>query len=97
MKKKTLQKYSDFTKSNSDLSDDEIKKIIWTKYKIVVPTEKDRQDLMEAFRHIHYSQVNSDFVTVNQLIHEYLDTDDGYTNNIIVDEKLYKEMTDDKK
>ena len=24
----------------------------WTKYKIIVPTEEDRQELMEAFKHL---------------------------------------------
>lgn len=68
----------------------------WTKYKIVVPTEEDRKELMEAFEHIHYADVNSDFIAVNQLIHEYLceevTGDPRSKNNIIVDKDLYDKI-----
>ena len=74
--------------------DKDIKDIKWTKYKIIVPSEEDRQELMEAFKHIHYSDVDSNYVSVNQLIHEYLDEEVSpeYHNNIIVDEELFNKI-----
>ena len=70
-----------------------IEKIKWTQYKIVVPTEKDKKELESAFEHIHYSDINTNYVAVNQLAHEYLTperTGDNRTkNNIIIDKDLY--------
>ena len=63
--------------------------ITWTKYKIIVPTEEDKRVLEQAFEHIHYADVNTDYVPVNQLIHEY---SDPTNNNIVVDETTYTEM-----
>ena len=67
----------------------------WTKYKIIVPTEEDRQELMKGFEHIHYSDVDTENIVVNQLIHEYLDEErmEGTKNNIIVDSVLYNKLT----
>lgn len=66
----------------------------WTSYKIIVPTEEDRAELMKAFEHIHYSEIDTDYIVVNQLAHEYLDSDrtgDNRTkNNIIVNKELYE-------
>ncbi len=80
--------------SERDLTKEELSKIDWTKYKIIVPTEKDKRDLMEAFKHIHDSDIDTDFVTVNQLAHEYLNEQiiEGTSNNIIVDSKLFKSL-----
>lgn len=55
--------------------DKPVSDIKWTRYKIVVPTEADRQELMAALEHIHYSNVDTNYVAVNQLIHEYLDSE----------------------
>ncbi len=70
-----------------------ISEINWTKYKIIVPTEKDKQDLEEAFEHLHYSDCDTNNVPVNQLVHEYLTPertgDENTKNNIIVDEELF--------
>lgn len=68
-----MKKYEDF-KNDID----------FTKYKIIVPTNKDKKDLMEAFEHIHYSDIDTDFVTVNQLAHEYLNGD-----SILVNQKIF--------
>ena len=70
--------------------DKDIKDIQWTKFKIVVPTEDDKLELMDAFQHIHYSDVDSNFVPVNQLIHQYLEP-----NNIIVNLELYNTLNND--
>lgn len=95
-KKQTMKRYDDYKtdKSDRDLTEEELNDIDWTKYKIIVPTEKDKKDLMSAFKHIHDSDVDTDFVTVNQLAHEYLNNEvaEGTSNNIIVDFELFKSL-----
>jgi hypothetical protein len=73
-----MKKYEDY-QAISDVN--------WTKYMIVNPTEEDRQELMRGFEHIHYSDIDTNNVVVNQLAHEYLDKSraEGARNNIIVD------------
>ena len=67
-----------------------IEDVDWTKFIIIVPTEEDKQELMDAFEHMHYSDIDTDNVTVNQLAHQYLvETVGG--NNIIVNPDLYEE------
>jgi|LauGreDrversion4_2_1035121.scaffolds.fasta_scaffold29389_7 hypothetical protein len=80
-----MKKYSDYPENEWS----------WTKYKIIVPTEEDRQELMKGFEHIHYSDVDTENIVVNQLIHEYLDEErmEGAKNNIIVDSVLYNKLT----
>ena len=43
---------------------------------------------------IHYSDIDTDNVVVNQLAHEYLDDSvaEGTHNNIIVDKELYEKL-----
>lgn len=72
----------------------------WTKYKIVVPTKEDAQEVMDALEHIHDSDIDTGFVTVCQLAHEYLtpEREPGCThNNIIVDKELYEKLSKDEK
>ena len=80
-----MKKYSDYPENENP----------WTKYKIVVPTEEDRQELMKGFEHFHNSDVDTENIVVNQLIHEYLDEErmEGAKNNIIVDSVLYNKLT----
>lgn len=80
-----MKKYEDYK---------DLKEVEWTRYKIVVPTEEDRQELMKAFKYLHYSDIDTDYVAVNQLIHEYLTEEDlqGNHNNIIVDKELYEKL-----
>lgn len=80
-----MKKYSNYPEND----------IPWVKYKIVVRTEEDRQELMKGFEHIHYSDVDTENIVVNQLIHEYLDEErmEGAKNNIIVDSVLYNKLT----
>lgn len=97
-----MKKYQDYkaekpsnvkkTKRKADvvLTQDELSKIRWTRFKIIVETEEDRQEIMEAFCHFHYADIDTDFITVNQLAHQYLEP-----NNIIVDPALYKELSKD--
>ena len=70
--------------------------VIWTKYKIIVPTERDRKELMDAFEHIHDSDINNDFVVINQLMHEYMTPERSGNpksiNNIVVNKDLYDKI-----
>lgn len=75
-----MKQYKDYT---------DIKNIPWTKYKIVTPTHEDKNELMEAFKHMHDSDVDAENIAVNQIIHEYRDIKEGELNNIIVDPELY--------
>lgn len=76
--------------------DKPIGEIQWTQYKIVVPTQEDKNELEEAFEHLHYTNCDTNLVTVNQLIHEYLTPERSGVpmakNNIIVDKELYKKL-----
>ena len=76
--KTKLKRYDDF--EEGDFSHN-------TKYRIIVPTEKDKEELMEAFEIIHYSEIDTDIIAINQLVHEYHER-----NSIIVDEDLYKKL-----
>lgn len=80
-----MKRYEDFNN---------IEEVKWTKYVIVVPSDEDRQELMKGFEHIHYSDIDTDNVVVNQLAHEYLDESkaEGAKNNIIVDKDLYEQL-----
>lgn len=79
--------------------DKPISDIRWTKYKIIVPTQEDKEELEEAFEHFHYADIDTNYVTVNQLSHEYLTPErtgnEDTKNNIIVDPILYKKLTNE--
>lgn len=84
-----LKRYSDFKEDpkREDLTQREIDKIKWTKFKIVVPTEEDKNEIMEALKHFHDNQFDSDYITANQLAHEYLNG-----SSILVDKELYEKI-----
>jgi hypothetical protein len=84
-----MRRYEDYKsdKDKLDLSIDELAKVKWTKFKIVVPTEADKDELIEAIEHIHFAEIDTEFVTVNQIAHEYLEG-----NNIIVSEELFNQI-----
>ena len=95
-----MKRYEDFKSEGNKtdyLTKEEMKNVKWTKYKIVVPTLEDKLELEKAFEHIHYSDIDTDNIAVNQLAHEYLTeeiTGDSKTrNNIIVDEELYNKLS----
>jgi hypothetical protein len=91
-----MKRYEDF--KNEINEKEEMEKVKWTKYKIIVPTIEDKLELEKAFEHIHYSDIDTDNIAVNQLAHEYLTeevTGDPKTiNNIIVDKELYNKIVD---
>jgi hypothetical protein len=76
--------------------DKPISEIKWTQYKIIVPTQEDKEELEKAFEHFHYSDIDTNYVTVNQLAHEYLTPEISGNpetiNNIIVDPELFKKL-----
>lgn len=81
-----MKKYNDY---------EDIKQVEWTKYVIIVPTENDRKEIMEAFKHFHYSNIDTENIVVNQLAHEYLTEEDlapGSKNNIIVDSVMFQKL-----
>ena len=94
-----MKRYEDFKNKDNEtdyLTNEEMNNVKWTKYKIVVPTIEDKLELEKAFEHIHYSDIDTDNIAVNQLAHEYLTeeiTGDSRTiNNIIVDEELFNKL-----
>lgn len=91
-----MKKYQDYNKDGRDdidLTKEELENVKWTKFKIIVPTEEDKKELEEGFRHIHDTwEVDKDYIVVNQLSHAYLNEEEGYMNNIIVDEELYNKL-----
>jgi len=94
-----MKRYEDFKNESNKteyLTKEELEKVKWTKYKIIVPTIEDKLELEKAFEHIHYSDIDTDNIAVNQLAHEYLTEertgDTNTKNNIIVDEELYKKL-----
>jgi hypothetical protein len=82
-----MKRYGDYKK---------IEDITWAKYVIIVPTEEDKKELEEAFEHIHYSDIDTDNIAVNQLAHEYLTPeitgDERSINNIVVDLEAYEKL-----
>ena len=94
-----MKRYNDFKNEDNKtdyLTEEEMKKVKWIKYKIIVPTLEDKLELEKAFEHIHYSDIDTDNIVVNQLAHEYLTeevTGDPKTiNNIIVNEELFNRL-----
>ena len=81
-----MRKYSDYQKNKQieELTDQEMGQVEWTRYKIIVPTKRDKQELMDAFKHFHNEGFDSDLIACNQLAHEYLNGD-----NILVSEKVF--------
>ena len=94
-----MKRYEDFKNENNEtdiLTKEELERVKCTKYKIIVPTLEDKLELEKAFEHIHYSDIDTDNIAVNQLAHEYLTEeitgDPRHINNIIVDEELYNKI-----
>ena len=68
----------------------EISSIDWTKFKIIVPREEDKQEIMDAMKYFHDSDIDTNFVTVNQLAHEYLEG-----TNVLVAPVLFKKLCEE--
>jgi len=84
-------------KHDDELTNEEFSKIDWTKFKIVVPTLKDKKELEEAIHYLHNQRIDTDYIVVNQLVHRYLGLEEGYENNIIVDGELFDQLPEYRK
>lgn len=65
-----MKRYEDFKNKDNEtdyLTNEEMKGVKWTKYKIIVPTLEDKLELEKAFEHIHDSNIDTDNIVVNQL------------------------------
>lgn len=82
-----LKRYSDYASNPKEWANVDKEKIDWTKFKIIVPTIKDKSDMIKAIEHFHNQGFDSDIIAVNQLAYEYLDG-----NNIIVDSELHDKL-----
>lgn len=96
-----MRRYNDYKKPGNKtpyLTDEEMKTIEWTKYKIIVPTEEDREEILGAFEYFHDEGFDSEIIAVNQLAHEYLiaEREPGSETNIIVDKELYEKLNNGK-
>ncbi len=92
---KRLKRYKDYGyKTHTD----NIKKVKFTKFKIVVPTKKDKEQLQAAFEYLHNQwDIDTDFIAVNQVVHEYDHDDPREPDNIIVDKDLYNSLNTNEK
>jgi hypothetical protein len=62
-------------------------------YKIIVPTEKDRKQLIEVFRYLHNLRcIDTDYILVNQLVHEYEHDSEPEYSSIIVNKELFEQI-----
>jgi len=59
-------------------------------FKIIVPTEEDKQKLIKAFRYLHYCDIDTEYVWVNQLVHSYLED----SRAIIVEDELFEVLNE---
>lgn len=84
------KRYSDYQTNKDetiDLTQEELKNINWCKFKIIVPTIEDKNELMNTLKHLHDDGFENDLITLNQLAHEYLKGE-----NIIVNEELFNKL-----
>lgn len=72
------------------------RKVPFVKFRIVVPTEDDKQQLLAGFEYIHDGPMlnDNDFIVLNQLAHCYVtpELEKGHPDMIIVNDKLYTKM-----
>ena len=82
-----MKRYKDFP-GYEILNDD----AVWTKFKIIVPTEEDKKEIEDAIEHIHYGDIDTQFISVNQIAHVY-----EANGIIIVDKELYGKLEKENK
>ncbi len=64
------------------------------KFMVVVPSQKDKDELIEAFRYIHYlRELDTDYIIVNQLAHLYLDEPENPVQ-IMIDKEMFDKLSD---
>lgn len=65
------------------------------KYIILVPNKKDKEELKKAFEYLHDQDIDTNFVAVNDVVHEYLDNGSDGVSQIMVNNKLYEEAREE--
>ena len=84
-----MKRYTDYQedKTKDELTEQQLVLVNWTKYKIIVPLNEDKVEIMKSFKHFHDQWFDSNLITCNQLAHEYVNGD-----NIIVNEELFNKI-----
>lgn len=85
---KRMKKYKDFGYNSFK---DSITKIKFTKFAIIVPSKKDKEEIQSCMEYLHnMKELDTEFVIVNQVVHEYNTGEDF--SRIVVDKELYKKL-----
>lgn len=67
--------------------------IRFSEYTIIVPTKRDRKELLEASRYLHDLRcIDTGYIAVNQLVHEYEHKRKTLYSNIIINKELYDHL-----
>jgi hypothetical protein len=70
-------------------------KVPFVKFRIIVPTEDDKKQLLACFEYIHDNPImdcEEDFIVLNQIAHSYVtpELEKGHPDMIVVDPTHYK-------
>lgn len=69
---------------------DDITKVRFPKFRIVVPTEWDKKQLQAAFEYLHDNKlIDTDFIAVNCLVHSYCEPPDSLETFVIDDDTFH--------
>ena len=89
--KEKMARYSDYQYDETKPMDQNmIDSIPWTKFKIIVPTERDKLQVQKAIEYLHNCDIDTDYVWVNQIVHAY-ETDENY-EAIVVNSDIFNSL-----
>lgn len=72
-KKTGMYRYPKYKNKPGGYADSkDIPEEFWPKVKIIIDSEQSKDQLLKAIEHIHYSDVDNDYMAVNSLMHLYL-------------------------
>jgi len=60
----------------------------WAKFKIVVPTKEDAEKISKALEYLHDRDIDTDLITVNQIVHSYIKE----SGTIVVDSNYFSQL-----
>lgn len=89
---KRMKKYKDYGVTDKNPSTDKVR---WTEFLILVPSHVDRKEIQAALEYFHnLREIDTDFVTVNQLIHQYDGGNFDYKKHglVKVDKKEFRRL-----
>lgn len=87
-RKYKLKRYNDYCLNGDNNLD-----LRFFEYTIVVPTKQDKKELLEASQYLHDLRcIDTEYIVINQLVHEYEHKTLNVHSNIIVDKELYKKL-----